>query len=390
VLGEEQNQSPSSDFLFSVFQFSSYPWAHYLSYDARCDHPIQLGTNDVLQSYPVQSLKSIYAVIRLPRPIAISVIVAALVLSVIIGYRLFQTSATSLTLFGNVDIREVEMAFRQSGRLTIMNFEEGERVTAGTLLAELDSEPFQERLDQAQAQYEEAIALLEKLQHGFRNQEIAQAEESVRETEAALAFAISEFERQKSSVSSGATTRQTLDQARTARDQARAQLGAARQDLSLKREGSRQEDIAAATAQLAGTKAALEEARTALSDTRISAPADAIIQSRIREPGSMVGPSSPVYSLSLKNPVYLRAYVSETELTKAIPGTQVTVNCDSCSKTYQGTIGFVSARAEFTPKTVETTDLRTDLVYRVRITVTDADEGLRQGMPVTITTHENP
>lgn len=319
-----------------------------------------------------------------------ALIFGALVLSLIIGFRLFQSNTTSLTLYGNVDIREVEMAFRQSGRLTIMNFEEGEKVTAGTLLAELDSQPFKERLDQAQAQYEEAMAQLEKLQHGFRGQEIAQAEESVRQMEAALAFASSELERQQSSVSSGATTRQTLDHARTARDQAKAQLGVARQDLSLKQEGSRQEDIAAAKAQLAGAKAAVEEARIALSDTRISAPQDAIIQSRIREPGSMVSPSSPVYSLSLKNPVYLRAYVSETELAKAIPGTQVRVSCDSCSKTYQGTIGFVSARAEFTPKTVETTDLRTDLVYRVRITVTDADEGLRQGMPVTITTQEKP
>lgn len=327
---------------------------------------------------------------RPPRPIAMALIFGALVLSLIIGFRLFQSNTTSLTLYGNVDIREVEMAFRQSGRLTIMNFEEGEKVTAGTLLAELDSQPFKERLDQAQAQYEEAMAQLEKLQHGFRGQEIAQAEESVRQMEAALAFASSELERQQSSVSSGATTRQTLDHARTARDQAKAQLGVARQDLSLKQEGSRQEDIAAAKAQLAGAKAAVEEARIALSDTRISAPQDATIQSRIREPGSMVSPSSPVYSLSLKNPVYLRAYVSETELAKAIPGTQVRVSCDSCSKTYQGTIGFVSARAEFTPKTVETTDLRTDLVYRVRITVTDADEGLRQGMPVTITTQEKP
>lgn len=337
---------------------------------------------------PLQYFQSIQTVRRSPRLITLALITAVAVIGLIIGIRHFQSTKPSLTLYGNVDIREVEMAFRQSGRLTAMNFEEGERVKAGTLLAELDSEPFKERLNQAQARYEEAIAQLEKLQHGFRNQEIAQAEESVRQAEAALTFANSEFDRQQSSVSSGATTRQTLDHARTARDQAKAQLGAARQDLSLKREGSRQEDIAAASAQLAGTKATVEEARTALADTRISAPADAIIQSRIREPGSMVGPSSPVYSLSLKNPVYLRAYVSEVELTKAIPGTRVKVSCDSCSKTYQGTIGFVSARAEFTPKTVETTDLRTDLVYRVRITVTDADEGLRQGMPVTITTQE--
>jgi HlyD family secretion protein len=98
----------------------------------------------------------------------------------------------------------------------------------------------------------------------------------------------------------------------------------------------------------------------------------------------MVGPTSPVYSLALRNPVYLRAYVNEAELTLAVPGASVAIQCDGCSKTYHGTIGFISPRAEFTPKTVETTDLRTDLVYRIRITVKDADLGLRQGMPVTI------
>jgi len=198
---------------------------------------------------------------RPPLPFAFALAFATLVVALVIGIRLFQSTSNSLTLYGNVDIREVEMAFRQSGRLTAMHFEEGEHVVAGTLLAELDREPFTQRLDQAQAQLEQALAQLEKLQHGFRPQEIAQAEESVRQTEAALAFASGEFERQQSSVSSGATTRQTLDQARTARDQAKAQLGAARQDLSLKREGSRREDIAAATAQLAGTQAAVEEAK---------------------------------------------------------------------------------------------------------------------------------
>lgn len=324
----------------------------------------------------------------LTRPVALALVIAALGVALLLGIQYFQSIKTSLTLYGNVDIREVEMAFRQPGRLVAMNFEEGEKVKAGTVLAELDNQPFRERLDQAQAQYESAKAQLEKLQHGFRSQEIAQAEESVRQAEAALSFATGELERQQSSVASGATTRQSLDHAKTTRDQAKAQLGAARQDLNLKREGSRREDIAAATAQLAGAKAGLEEAHTALSDTQIAAPADAIIQSRIREPGSMVNPSTPVYSLSLRSPVYLRAYVSETELAKAVPGTVVEVSCDSCTKIYQGTIGFVSARAEFTPKTVETTDLRTDLVYRVRITIQNADEGLRQGMPVTITTRE--
>ena len=289
-----------------------------------------------------------------------------------------------LLLYGNVDIREVEMAFRQSGRLRVMNYEEGDGVREGDLLAELDDQPFREQLKQAEAQVQEAHANLEKLTNGYRPQEIVQAEELVRQTEAALNFANGELQRQESSVESGATTRQTRDQARNSRDQSKAQWGSAKQDLSIKKEGSRREDIAAATARLEGAKAILEEARTAFLDTHVLAPADAIIQARIREPGSMVGPTSPVYSLALRNPVYLRAYVNEADLTLAVPGASVAIQCDGCSKTYHGTIGFISPRAEFTPKTVETTDLRTDLVYRVRITVQDADQGLRQGMPVTI------
>jgi len=98
----------------------------------------------------------------------------------------------------------------------------------------------------------------------------------------------------------------------------------------------------------------------------------------------MVNATTPVYSLSLRDPVYLRAYVSEPHLGWLVPGAAVTVHTDSSAKVYQGRIGFISPRAEFTPKSVETTDLRTDLVYRLRIVVPDADDGLRQGMPVTI------
>ena len=104
----------------------------------------------------------------------------------------------------------------------------------------------------------------------------------------------------------------------------------------------------------------------------------------MREPGSMVASSTPVYSLSLRDPVYLRAYVGEADLGRIAPGTQVRVHTDSSATVYHGQIGFISPRAEFTPKTVETADLRTDLVYRLRVVVSGDNQGLRQGMPVTI------
>jgi HlyD family secretion protein len=92
----------------------------------------------------------------------------------------------------------------------------------------------------------------------------------------------------------------------------------------------------------------------------------------------------PVYTLSLVDTVYVRAYVDEARLGKVIPGAKLLVTTDTSARQYTGQVGFVSPRAEFTPKSVETPELRTDLVYRLRIVITDADDGLRQGMPVTI------
>ncbi len=289
-----------------------------------------------------------------------------------------------ITLYGNVDIRDVQMAFRQSGRVVRVAVDEGDTVSPGQLLAELDAQPFQENLDAAEAQTRQAQAELDKMRRGFRVQEIAEAEQAVRQAEAALAYAAGELKRQTAVVGSGATARYTFDQARSARDQAAAQLAAAKETLALKKEGYRREDIAAAEARMAGAAAALAQARTALNDTRLVAADRAVVLSRVREPGSMVNPSAPVVTLSLRDPVYVRAYASERNLGQLVPGTQVTVRSDSSPKTYRGAIGFVSPRAEFTPKSVETTDLRTDLVYRLRIVVTDADEALRQGMPVTV------
>jgi HlyD family secretion protein len=185
-------------------------------------------------------------------------------------------------------------------------------------------------------------------------------------------------------LASGAASQKTVDAARTARDQAAASVKAARAAHSQATEGFRKEDIAAGQARLAAAQAARAQAATALADTVLLAPGTGTIIARVREPGSMVVSQSPVYSLSLDAPVYVRAYVGEPDLGRIAPGMRVRVRSDSSDKTYQGQIGFISPRAEFTPKTVETTDLRTDLVYRLRIVVTNADAALRQGMPVTI------
>lgn len=296
-----------------------------------------------------------------------------------------------LRLYGNVDIREVELAFRQPGRMVSMALDEGDAVTVGTVMARLDATPYREKLAAAEAEFRAAQAELDKLRSGNRPQEIAQVQERVRQAQAASREAGRNFARQSTLLESGASSQRTVDAARAVRDQAAADLASAKAALSLARDGFRSEDVAAGEARVAAAEAALAQARTALADTELVAPSDGTVIARVREPGSMVASSTPVYTLSLRDPVYVRAYVSEPQLGRIAPGAKVQVHTDSSTKVYHGQVGFISPRAEFTPKTVETTDLRTDLVYRLRVVIADADQGLRQGMPVTVDvdTHQN-
>lgn len=297
-----------------------------------------------------------------------------------------------LRLYGNVDIREVQMAFRQPGRIIQMAYDEGDTVRAGTRLAALDAQPYRDALAAAEAEVQVAQAELTKLRRGLRPQEITQARETLRQAQALATETERNFQRQSALLTSGASSQRTVDSARAARDQALAGVTAARAALSQATEGFRKEDIAAAEARLAAAQAAAAQAATAVADTELTAPSDSTVIARVREPGSMVASQSTVYSLSLDKPVYVRAYVGEPDLGRIAPGTAVQVKSDSSDKAYRGQIGFISPRAEFTPKTVETTDLRTDLVYRLRIVIdeADSDAALRQGMPVTITVDAQP
>lgn len=295
-----------------------------------------------------------------------------------------------LYLYGNVDIREVQLAFRQPGRVAQMMFDEGDAVVAGTRMATLDAQPYQEAFAAAEASVRVAQAELAKMRRGLRPQEIIQAQEALNQAQAVARRAERDYVRLSRLLPSKASSQQDVDNARAARDQAIAGVKAAKAALSQAREGFRKEDIAAAEAQLAAAMATRDQAATALADTELFAPSDGTVIARIREPGSMVVSQSAVYNLSLDKPVYVRAYIGETALGRIAPGTPVQVRSDSSKKIYHGQIGFISPRAEFTPKTVETTDLRTDLVYRLRIVVSDADAALRQGMPITIEVDTRP
>lgn len=291
-----------------------------------------------------------------------------------------------LVLYGNVDIRQVDLGFRVSGRIAKVLFEEGDDVKTGDIVAILDKAPYEASLAAAQAQLVQAEENFAKLRHGNRPQEIEEARATVNEQQAILENAQATFKRQSEQMKVGSTSQQAYDDALAQKIKAEALLKSAKEGLNLAEEGFRKEDIGAGHAAMETAKAQLESAKINLNDTEILSPSNGIILTRVREPGSIVAPESVVYTLSLHNPVWVRAYVSEPDLGRIKPGMKALVTTDTHpDKPFKGQIGFISPQAEFTPKTVETPELRTDLVFRLRIVMEDPKGQLRQGMPVTVT-----
>jgi len=283
-----------------------------------------------------------------------------------------------------VDIREVDLSFRVGGRIRTMAAEEGDDVNAGEVVARLDARPFQDEVALARANVAAARATLRKLEAGTRPQDIQKARAVLARREAREVLARRHFERQRVLYRRGDVSEAVLDEARAAYAEASAQVSFAQEELSLAEEGPREEEITAAIAEVGASIASAERAELALQDTILRSPSDGTILSRLREPGAIVAQGEPVYTLTIAEPVRIRAYVAEPDLGLLTPGQPVEVITDTRpDQPYGGHIGFISPTAEFTPRTVQTEELRTDLVYRLHVIVQDGD-GLRQGMPVTV------
>ena len=320
------------------------------------------------------------------RVIIIAVVAIAIALAAIFtsGFGLWSGQDAPAEYYGNVDIREVNLAFEQSGRITRMNFEEGQRIEKGAILAVIDQQSLGDDLKAAEARLASARAQLVKSRNGNRPQEIGAAAAQLDQARAQHRQAKSEYERRAGLVASGAVSRAQFEQSRAVFEIAQAAVNTASQQLSLLRAGSRQEDIAANAAAVEQAQADVAQARTRIGEGQLVAPSGGIILSRVQEPGAIVSPGATIYTLTIDKPVYIRAYAPESQLGSLVPGARVNVTTDSSEKVYMGTIGYVSPSAEFTPKTVQTEDLRADLVYRFRIVVENPDNGLRQGQPVTV------
>lgn len=243
-----------------------------------------------------------------------------------------------LTLYGNIEIRQVDLSFQVAGQIDKMLKEEGDTVKKGELVATLDNKDYNANLAKADAEVSRTLALYND--------------------------AKSKYERKAPLCSDNTVSPMECETLLNTKNKADS-------------------DYKAALANKQFTKNQFDY-------TKLYAPDDGIVTVRAQEPGAIVNKSQPIYTVAKNKPVWIRTYISEKDLGNVKYGQKVQVLTDTIdpntkkNREYEGQIGYISPVAEFTPKTVQTTDLRTDLVYRIRVYVDNIDEYLRQGMPVTV------
>lgn len=270
-------------------------------------------------------------------------VIGILLLILVFGTIIFflnnkKENPNELTLYGNIEIRQVDLSFQVAGQISKMLKEEGDSVKSGELLAILDDKDYKSNFEKAEADVERTIALKKDAEDKFKRNAPLASDDTI--------------------------SKQDYETYLNTKNKATA-------------------DYKSAIAQKTFAKNQLEY-------TKIYAPDEGVIMVRVQEPGSNVSKGQTVYTMAKTKPVWVRAYVNETDLGNIKYGQKVRVYTDTTNpqtgdkREYEGQIGFISPVAEFTPKTVQSTDTRTNLVYRIRVYIDNIDEFLRQGMPVSI------
>jgi len=294
--------------------------------------------------------------------------------------------AGTLLLSGNVEAHESVVAFRTPGRIVALPVEEGKPVKAGDLLARLDDADYEQQVRVDEATLQTRDKELDLAEAGNRTQDIQAAGQTVADAKADLELKRADLERYNALYKRDAVSTQTRDQADTAFKRAQAVYERAQQNLSEMREGTRKEQIAVSRATLHAAKQSLELSKVRRDYTVLASPVTGVVTVRQAELGEYVAAGTPVVTIADIDQLWVRAYVSETDLGRVHWGQTVTLRTDTYpGKSYKGTVSFISPEAEFTPKTVQTNKERVALVYRIKVDVDNPNHELKPGMPADIT-----
>lgn len=297
---------------------------------------------------------------------------------------------------GEVEATDVQIAPQVGGRLLELHAIEGDRVAAGDLLAKLDTRDAELALQRAVAEHDQADAALRLLQAGSRVEDVRQAEaqlataqSDVGAAEAELRSAEADVQRFEALLAANSGSRKQRDDAVTRRDVAREhvqgardRVRAARENLDRLRAGARPQEIQQARARVAAAAAQIATIQKNIADATLTAPVSGIVTEKLADVGELIQPHAPIVVVTDLDHAWANVYVDEPDVPRLRLGQPATVFTDAGGPGVPGTVSYISAKAEFTPRNVQTAEERSKLVYRVKVAVDNRHGILKAGMPV--------
>lgn len=319
---------------------------------------------------------------------ALRIVFVLLLIALLAGaawwFRTHEESAPLTRAWGNVDTRQISLAFEASGRILELRPEEGSPVKAGEMIGKLDTEALRIERDRAQAELERALAQASLSREGYRAEDIEAQRAQTLALQSRFELARRTYVRQKELARANVSSQQNLDDAELSLEASRRELKASEAQLHALEAGLRPQEVAAAEAASRFARAAVASLDYQIEKASVLiAPADGIIRTRLAEPGDMASPARTIYQLSIVSPKWIRTYVTENQLGLVKEGAEAVISTDTIGEV-KARVAWISSTAEFTPKTVQTAELRTALVYEVRLEADDPENRLRLGQPVTV------
>lgn len=293
-----------------------------------------------------------------------------------------------VTASGTIEATEVNVATKAAGIVRAVYPHEGDRIDSGQVVAAVDHADLDWQLAQARAASALAHANLQLAINGPQREDIAQAEAAVRQGEVLLQAAQTDLERAQRLAADGTATPKQLDDATTRERTADAALAMAAATLAKLRSGTRAEQVAAARAQVAQAEAMVGAIRQRIEDATVRSPLDGVVTHRLTEPGEMAAPGSALLAIAALDEVWLRVYLTTTEVGSIRLGDPVDVRIDAePDRPRGGVVTFISSTAEFTPRNVQTKEDRVKLVFAVKVALDNRDGALKPGLPADATFH---
>jgi len=291
-------------------------------------------------------------------------------------------SEDTLKISGNIEAHESVVGFKVQGRLLDLFVEEGQSLKAGDLIARLDQTEYRQQVRIDEAVVKNRQAELQLSLSGSRVQEKRYAEQAVIDAQAALELSKADFQRYQALYEKEEVSAQIRDNYAANLKRAQAAYERARANLDMVNEGVRQEQIAVNKANLHTALQMLEMSKIRLGHTELFSPISGVVLVRHAALGEIMAPGTPVVTIADLDNLWLRGYISASDMGKVELGQEVIIKSDTFpAKVYKGKVSFIASQAEFTPKSVQTNKERVTLVYRVKINLDEATPELKPGMP---------